>query len=315
MTEFIGFPRPDGSVGVRNHVVLLGLGESGANICHRAAGFVNDAMPLFCNAEDRGFLLEVVRHPNVAGGIVTGDLEEDSMGGLMSDLERTGKPHHVIDMGKLGTMDAVSRVTQSTVEIIRDVSTQRRELTRVAKLMPALIHVPVELGKDVLEGFMHLMVKENGCCLWVGKGSRGEKKVDLPIGKHMRGDAKPGQGPGSATGIYRLDGLEKAADIWKQLLVSGTQVMAFPADAGPVMSHPLIPGLGFSFDRDSDCHELAELDVSQVRDKGLKTEDMGLLLFSEILATASGKLTREEVLRNVVLECLETDERGQPEKT
>ena len=109
MTEFIGFPRPDGSVGIRNHVLLLGLDQASVNVCHKVAGLVKESLLVLSRTGDRGFLSDAARHPNAAGSVVVGEnLTEQDRDGLISDLEGWGKPFGVIEAGSMGFMEALS---------------------------------------------------------------------------------------------------------------------------------------------------------------------------------------------------------------
>jgi altronate dehydratase len=67
------------------------------------------------------------------------------------------------------------------------------------------------------------------------------------------------------------------------------------------MANALIPGLSFAVGQDLGSDQICDLDLGQEVDRELSTEETGLLLFSEILATASGKLTKDEVLGDVLI--------------
>ena len=303
MNEFIGFPRPDGSVGIRNHVLLLGLDQAGVNLSHKVAGVVKEALPVF-SAHERGggILSELVRHPNTAGSVVIGEgLGEPDEESLISDLERSGKPHGVIDMGQLGFMEAMSKATQTAIDIVQDVSTHRRELEGFSKLLPVLFHTPDDSAMAVLVGFLKLLTEENGRCLWVEKGAKGGKVMNPEIQKALAGDVKVGQAPGTDPGVYRVTGYESDREILETALVSGAQVMAFPAGLRRFMASALIPGLTFSVGQDLGSGRICDLALEQEVDRALRAEEAGLLLFSEILATASGKLTKDEVLGDMLI--------------
>jgi altronate dehydratase large subunit len=302
MTEFIGFPRPDGSVGIRNHVLLIGLDQAGVNLCHKVAGVAKGTLLVFSGPEGGGVLSEVVRHPNAAGSVVVGEgIEEPDKDSLISDLERSGKPHGVIDIDGLGFMEAMTKATQAAIHIVQDVSTHRRELVKFSKLLPVLFHTPDDLRVEVLVGFLRLLMEENGRCLWVEKGAKGGKVMNPEIKKALAGDVKIGQAPGADPGVYRYTGPVSERGILKTVLGSGAQVMAFPAGPRRFMANALIPGVSFSVGQDLGSDQICDLDLGQKVDKELSTEETGLLLFSEILATASGKLTGDEVLGDVLI--------------
>lgn len=302
MTEFIGYLRPDGSVGIRNHVLLLGLDQAGANVCHKVAGLVKETLLVFSGTQERGVLTDLVRHPNVAGCVLMGEgLEEQDADGLISGLDRSGKPHGVIDTGGLGFMKAMTKATQTAMDIVQDVSTHRRELVSFSKLLPVLFHTPDDLTTQVLVDFLKRLKEENGRCLWVEKGTPNMEAMDPEIKTSLAGDVGTGEVPGPGPGVYRFTGPESDKTILKTALVSGAQVMAFPAGEWGFVSNALIPGLSISLARDLGAEQICDLDLGDKVDNPLSVEDKSLLLFSEMLATASGKLTRDEVLRDVMI--------------
>lgn len=302
MTEFIGFLRPDGSVGIRNHVLLLGLDQASANVCHKVAGLVKGSLLVLSRTGDRGFLSDAARHPNAAGSVVVGeDLTGQDKDSLISDLEGLGKPLGVIDLGALGFMEALSRATQTAMDIVQDVSTHRRELVRSSKLLPVLFHAPDDLTTGVLVDLLKRLKEENGRCLWVEKGGKNQKIMHPEIKTILAGDVGIGEVPGPDPGIYRYTGPPGDEGLLKTALVSGAQIMAFPSGQWQSMSNAFIPRLSFALERDPGADSICDLDLGQKGDKQLNVEDKSLLLFSEILATSSGKLTREELLCDMLV--------------
>ena len=302
MTEFIGFPRPDGSVGIRNHVLLLGLDQAGVNLCHKVAVVVNDTLLVFAGPDSGDVLSEVVRHPNVAGSVVIGEgMGEPDKENLISDLERSGKPHGVIDTGGLGFMDALTKATKIAIHMVQDVSTHRRELVRFSELLPVLLHAPDDLTTEVFVGFLKHLMEENGRCLWVEKGAKSEKVMNPEIQKALAGEVGMGQAPGADPGVYRITGPISDRGILETALASGAQLMAFLAGTRRFLANALIPGLSFTIGQDLGSDQICDLDLGPKVDKEISPEETGLLLFSEILATASGKLTRDEVLGDVLI--------------
>jgi altronate dehydratase len=302
MTEFIGYLRPDGSVGIRNHILLVGLDQVSANVCHKVAGLVKETLLVFSGPQEGGVLSALVRHPNVAGSVVMGEgLEEQHADGLISDLDRSGKPHGVIDLGGLGFMKAMTKATQTATDMVQDASTHRRELVRFSKLLPVVFHTPDDLVTEVLVSFLKRLKEENGRCLWVEKGTQKREVMDPEIKTSLAGDVGMGEAPGPDPGVYRVTGPESEKTILKTVLASGAQVMAFPAGEWRSMANALIPGLSFSLGPDPGIAQICDLDLGHKVDNPLSVEDKSLLLFSEMLATASGKLTRDEVLRDVMI--------------
>jgi len=302
MTEFMGFLRPDGSVGVRNHLVLLGLDPAGMRVCYRVAGLVRGTLPVFTNPGGEIVPQEVVGHPNVAGGVVVGEgIDEETMGSLVSHLERTGKPHHVIDIGQRGPVEAISTASQKAIDVLRDLSTHRRELVRLSKLLPIFLHVHDMVGTKVLSGCVRFIVEEKSRCLWVEVGPESRDKMNRDMEQNRKADVEVGQAPGPDPGIYRYLVPERHPAIFKTILASGAQIMAFGVGSRRFMAEALIPGVGFVAGEYPASDQAWDLDLRRMEDSAFTKENAGLLLFSEILATASGKLTRGEILGDVLI--------------
>jgi altronate dehydratase large subunit len=302
MTEFIGFPRPDGSVGIRNHVLLLGLDQAGVNVCQKVAGLVKEGLLVVPSSGDTDILSDAVRHPNAAGSLVVGeDLTGQDRESLISDLEGWGKPFGVIEAGSMGFMEALTRATQTAMDMVQDVSTHRRELARFAKLLPVLFQAPDDLTTGVLEALLRRLREENGRCVWIEKGPSNQRVMNPECKAYLAGEVGTGEVPGPDPGIYIYKGPPDDKDILKTVLGSGAQIMAFPSGQGKFMANALVPGLSFAPRTDPGVDPICDLDLGQKGNKDLNVEDKGLLLFSEILATSSGKLTRDEMLCDVLI--------------
>jgi altronate dehydratase len=302
MTDFIGFPRPDATVGVRSHILLLGLDFGGGNVCYRVAELVRGVIPVLLNVPDFTRLSHMVRHPNVAGVmLVKEEIDEDTIKTFVSEIERTGKPHGIIELSGLGTMDAISKTTLATVELIRDVSTQRRQLIQFSTLLLGLINVPVGFLTGVLDGFIKRIFEENARCLWVPKEGEADRKMSGEMRRHLVGNLKHGQTIGKDPGIYMYSVPERIHKIWKTIFEFGAQLAIVPLEDEKSVAHPLIPVVQFTASQDTDAGDIYDLDLSKVIHGKLSTEEAGLLFFNEILSTASGKLTKDEILKDVVI--------------
>jgi altronate dehydratase large subunit len=275
--------------------------QASANVCHKVSGLVKGTLLVFPGLEEGSVFSDVVTHPNVAGGVVIAEgSDAQDMGALISDLERTGKAHGVIEIGGLGFMEAMTRATQTAVDIVQDVSTHRRELVRFSKLLPVLFHNPDDLVAEVLVGLLRRIREENGRCLWVEKGAKSQKGISPEIEMALAGEVDTGQAVGPDPGVYRYIGPASDKAILRTIMVSGAQVMAFPSGPKRFLANALIPGLRFSLGQDLSVDQICDLYLGQKEERGLTTEEASLVLFSEILATASGKLTRHEVLKDVL---------------
>lgn len=138
--EFFGFRRPDGSVGTRNHVVILPGGYVADNICALVRGTSTirranpgmDATPRDKETVART-LVGIGQNPNAAavivhnGGLISDHPEFDAYR-LAEQIAATGKPVEVLDVIKAGgTLEAVVQGAKLAAFLVRDASRLRRE--------------------------------------------------------------------------------------------------------------------------------------------------------------------------------------------
>lgn len=145
--EFLGYHRPDGSVGIRNYVLVIPGGIVASKICD----FVSGAKTVITansgggmTSRDREAVARVLiglgRNPNVASVIVHGA----SLGGgypelrserIVREISETGKPVVFLDTVKEGgTLGAIKAGVEIARELIYEASRVRREPAPLGKL-------------------------------------------------------------------------------------------------------------------------------------------------------------------------------------
>ena len=146
MSEFLGFERPDGSVGIRNHVVVMSTAPYANDTVKRTAEIIDDAIPIThplgrCQTKPDVFqtyrtLLGYATHPNVYGTVVIAHAGEIVDGDeLASDIEQTGRPAESINIhGEKGVMNALQASVNTTREMVQEASTMRRHPHDMSKL-------------------------------------------------------------------------------------------------------------------------------------------------------------------------------------
>jgi altronate dehydratase len=245
--------------------MILGIGLPGVMVGQRAAAVVKGSLVVHHVEGNEAVWLEAVRHPNVSGMVVVGEeLDHEKVGAFVSDLEGTGKPRHLIELRGSDSIDAVSKTVRSAVELVRDVSTQRRELTRLSELSPALFQSRDSSLGAALKEFAHLVTEENGRCLWMGREGEGNS-------------------------------------VWRSILRGGAQLVIHPVEEGRYGAHPLVPAINIVVGPPGDSLESFELDLCRLTKEELKPPEAAMLLLTETIATASGKSTRDEILENRIL--------------
>ena len=145
--EFLGFPRPDGSVGIRNYVLVIPSGLIATKICESVNGvrtIVTANFALGCTARDRQTVARTIvglgANPNVAAVIVHNgspgsDYPELSAEALASQIAKTGKPVEVLDVAREGgAFEAIARGVKVARHLVHQASRMRREPFGLDKL-------------------------------------------------------------------------------------------------------------------------------------------------------------------------------------
>ena len=138
MSEFLGYEREDGSVGIRNHVVIVSTAPYANDTVQRAAEIVDDAIPLThplgrCQTKPDVFqtyrtLLGHATHPNTYGAVVVAHAGEIVDGDeLAADVAETGRPSASVNIHReKGVMNALDATVDAAQEMVQDASAQRR---------------------------------------------------------------------------------------------------------------------------------------------------------------------------------------------
>lgn len=134
---FPGFVRPDGTVGIRNHVIIVPSVACANGVAAAIARAVPEAVPLF-HGHGCGRAVEVAmhtrvlanlgRHPNVAAALVVGlGCEMIKAHTLAEQISDTGKP---VEQLEIQSMGGTRKATAKGIEVIQDM------LEKAARLQP-----------------------------------------------------------------------------------------------------------------------------------------------------------------------------------
>lgn len=149
MTEFLGYVRSDGSVGVRNHVLLLSGTVYANRLCDTVAdlvyGGVSITHPLGrCQVRPdlrltRRFLSNTGMNPNVGAVVVVDHFREEGCTAedIAGDIQdATGKPVAVVNIrSDGGWISALEKALRYAAGFTRELSNQRREAVPLSKLL------------------------------------------------------------------------------------------------------------------------------------------------------------------------------------
>ncbi|MCM2328831.1 MAG: UxaA family hydrolase [Lysobacter sp.] len=147
---FLGYPRSNGTVGVRNHVAVISVMDNCNPVTRAICQAVDMTLPvttLFVRGQ-YGHDLEVAfntlagmgRNPNIAAVLLVG-LEEQTTEEVARRIRPAGKPVEAINLQPHGTINAVAEGTRRALKLALGASRARREPCPVSSLL-----VGVECG-------------------------------------------------------------------------------------------------------------------------------------------------------------------------
>ena len=146
MTEFLGYERPDGSIGIRNHVPIIATAPYANDTVKRAAEIVDDAVPIThplgrCQTKPDVFqtyrtLLGYATHPNTYGAVVVAHAGEVVDGDeLADDTAETGRPSASINIHEeKGVMNGLKATVNAAQGMVQEASAQQRRPHDVSNL-------------------------------------------------------------------------------------------------------------------------------------------------------------------------------------
>jgi len=136
---FLGYARPDGSAGIRNHVLIIPGGLVASRIC----SMVNGTRTVFTPATGSGYtrrdretiartLVGLGCNPNVAAVIVHdtspgAGYPETTPRRLAEQIAETGKPVEMITASKAGTLGCIQSGIEKARTLVREASRLRRQ--------------------------------------------------------------------------------------------------------------------------------------------------------------------------------------------
>lgn len=103
---------------------------------------------------------------------------------------------------------------------------------------------------------------------------------------------------GRQPGVYVMDTPGHGGESITGIAAAGSQILAFSTGGGHTINHPVMVTLRLTGNKGSFEHmkDTMEVDVSDIF-QGTSIEEAGIRLYNELLETASGKLTKCEVLK------------------
>jgi len=141
--ELTGFRRPDGQVGVRNHVIVLPVDDLSNAAAEGVASLIPEvtALPHPYGRLQFGDDLELTfetlsghgRNPNVAAVIVIG-IEPKWTQRVAEGIEPTGKPVETFEIERHGDLHTIEQAAKAARKLVQDASDLDREPIEISEL-------------------------------------------------------------------------------------------------------------------------------------------------------------------------------------
>lgn len=297
--EFLGYVRPDGSVGVRNKILIISTSPQTDKMCLNIAGTVLNAVPVLCGVcggQIKDTAGPLVKNPNAAGAVVLEYGPEGDGESMVSQASEIGKPAALVDISSPGgVIEATARATRAAMLMSREASAQRRQLTPVLRLVLGLLYGEQSTG-DLLYHCIDTIVKNHGRVVIVRPGADKKSLIGrLPVVKQIDHEVKLGK----QQGLYELKPSPDKAGVLTSMASQGVQLVVDSTGGRYPGWHTVLPVINITADK--GCGERAqdgiELDLSGINPESYRIEDYSLLIVNEIMAAASGKLTFAEALK------------------
>jgi altronate dehydratase large subunit len=143
-TTFLGYPRDNGAVGVRNWVAVISVMDNCNPVTRTIARTVGGCIPvttLFVRGQfgaDLDFAFESLaglgRNPNIAAVLLVG-LEEQSTAEVARRIRATGKPVETVHLQPHGTVQCIADGTRKATKLSLEASRLRRVPCPVSSLV------------------------------------------------------------------------------------------------------------------------------------------------------------------------------------
>jgi (2R)-sulfolactate sulfo-lyase subunit beta len=145
--DLYGYRRPDGSVGVRNHVIVLPVDDISNAACEAVAAKITGTLALphaygrlqYGPDLDLHFrtMIGTGANPNVAAAIVIG-IEPAWTERIVEGIAETGKPVVGFSIEGHGELEIVRRASWAAMAMVQQASEQQRERIELAELVVSI---------------------------------------------------------------------------------------------------------------------------------------------------------------------------------
>jgi len=298
--EFLSFIRPDGGFGVRNYILVIPGDPATNGLARNIAGSLLQAVAVQAWPEKEkcaDFFRDLVTSPNVAGAVVVDPVPGGAGETVAGTMKELGKPCEVVTVSAAGgAINASAVAVRAAMSMIREASTYRRQLNLASRLLLGVIYREQAGAGELLYHCLDQLVENNARIVLARKvAGKKDKMQRLPEVKKLPAGKKVEQ----SRGIYEIEYREDIGQTLSAMAAGGVQLVLALGHGPCPAGHTVMPVLNVTADSDyyQSMQDMVDLNLGGLETGRYKAEDFSLLLLNEIIATASGKLTKAEVLK------------------
>jgi len=298
--EFLSFIRPDGGFGVRNYILVISVDPATNRLARNIAGSVLHAVAVQAWPEKEkcaDFFIDMVSSPNVAGAVVVAP-EQGGVGDTVAENMRAiGKPCEQVSVSAAGgAINASAVAVRAAMSMILEASAMRRQLSLTSRLLLGVIYREQPGAGELLYHCLDQLVENNARIILSRKvNDKKDKMQKLPDVKKLPSGKKVDQ----SRGIYEIEYYEDIGKTLSAMAARGVQLVLAVGCGRCPSGHTVMPVVNVTADSDyyQSMQDMVDLNLGGLDLGSYKAEDFSLLLLSEIIAIASGKLTKAEILK------------------
>lgn len=287
-----GYLRPDGQIGIRNHIAVIYTEASARLVAEQIALRVPQAEVFGTRDLSPGtaaHLAGLGRHPNVGAVIVVGTGEEGLDDALAGTIAKSGRPVarvRVLEDG--GTRQSIDKG-------IRAGCMMAREITQLQSVPVSLADLTIGVSWDYRQEKML-----NRSVAWALSRITARRGTVLLAGRledPVLGEGRalvPGRKP-DVPGLYYLDGQPPTLPA---LLSAGAQILILVTRKGNVAGTVLAPLLKVCEDAGIYRQLSGDLDINAgiISEEAEVVVEVGRTILEKLVDVAAGDLTKAELL-------------------
>ncbi|MGC8622058.1 MAG: UxaA family hydrolase [Caldisphaera sp.] len=302
--NFLGYLRPDGSVGIRNYICFLPVDRGSDTICQKITPLIEGAIAIpYCyESNDPDFIAAIAINPNIGAVIIVETEKENLLSKhILKKVRSTGRLAEIINIIDCGGIPAsFTKILAKAISIIRDITTYRRELVEIKKLSLG-IWLEENFQQNlypVFKNFCQQLI-EHDCCIIGNNGlekafadkisSKQDKNYYLNSGNILYSAKSPG---------FKFTSAKSIEEFTQLAVAHGSQILVLHISKGVISNNIIAPTIKTT--SNNDYYKTMEDTVEFYVNLNVPPENISLLLLNEILSTCSGKLTKSEVINDAL---------------